>query len=617
MYSVKVIFQVVLMENTSDSKRKTIVKVLIFVLLLSLLSLSILQLETFTYNEPARRAWPKQLSFYDTSFWNITKAINDPLNITTINSEIRSYDDAFINFTDIFFFSESYNNVDIYIFAEILIPLNFSYPLPAILIIHGYGGSHSSFVDFAVEIVKQGYIAILIDAPDSGQSTPYPSKAPESLINTTNGPQDSYFYHVAWAGMRAISVLEKIPQVDKDRIAVTGGSMGGIMSFIIGAVDPRVKAIVPIVAGGNFVDCFLSGTLATALTTPNTSLDSEKITNFLRYFDVYAYASKLKIPTLMLSSTNDEYFTLIGLNDTFAIIPSEKWWFLAPNWHHFSAYPGWIKTSIRFLDYIFKNGTPLPHVDIESVSNTAFGITVYGKSSLENSNIWVVWRSGLPGDVWKLDRMTECNNNHFSVTIVPTFSGKVTFYLALEDPTTGLFIVTTHVKTIFVITSQALLAIVALLISLLGLIYFEKDVLSSFRNVLLYFSKKTNYYCTFGLTVLSFGGLWIDWIVFVNKTSLSFFTFVERYGNTFKVNPWGSVLPVVIFSFLFLSYLFTKRKVFSYSLVITFSLFTLVFVMLLRNITTDVLIVIPGIGGFITILSPLFLVVNELVIFKK
>jgi len=49
-----------------------------------------------------------------------------------------------------------------------------------------------------------------------------------------------------WNAIRGIDLLAARPEVDPEKIGVTGISGGGAMSWFIGAIDPRVKAVAPV-----------------------------------------------------------------------------------------------------------------------------------------------------------------------------------------------------------------------------------------------------------------------------------------------------------------------------------------------------------------------------------
>lgn len=126
-------------------------------------------------------------------------------------------------------------------------------PFPAVLNPHGHwehgrleNSDKCSVPGRCINFAKQGYIAFTYDMVgrnDSKQVTHTPD---------TLGERRNRLWGISlgglqlWNSIRAIDFLESLSDVDKERIACTGASGGGTQTFLLCAVDDRVKVAAPV-----------------------------------------------------------------------------------------------------------------------------------------------------------------------------------------------------------------------------------------------------------------------------------------------------------------------------------------------------------------------------------
>jgi dienelactone hydrolase len=125
--------------------------------------------------------------------------------------------------------------------------------LPTIVYVCGHSsrgrdGNKTAFQDHGLWFANNGYICMILDTLQLGE-------IPGIHHGTYGRIPPRWWWHSAgytpagvecWNGVRAIDYLVTRPDVDKDRIGVTGISGGGAATFWIAAADERVKVAAPV-----------------------------------------------------------------------------------------------------------------------------------------------------------------------------------------------------------------------------------------------------------------------------------------------------------------------------------------------------------------------------------
>ena len=194
-------------------------------------------------------------------------------------------------------------------------------PFPAVLLVHGGGGK--ALPKWAEHWAARGDCALAMDLAGHGPAGPLadggPGQGDDIKFQEFDGKtaRDMWTYHGVAAVVRAHNLLRTLPEVDKDRVAVTGISWGGYLTCIIAGVDDRLKAAVPVYGCG-----FLHENSAW-----KPRLDGFHATRRDRWvntFDPSRYLGSVKCPILFLNGTNDFAYPLDSYQKSYSLVKAPR-----------------------------------------------------------------------------------------------------------------------------------------------------------------------------------------------------------------------------------------------------------------------------------------------------
>lgn len=143
----------------------------------------------------------------------------------------------------------------LYVTANLYVPREVPQPLPAILYVCGHGrvevdgvslGNKVHYQHHPAWFARNGYVCLAIDTLQLGEI--------EGIHHGTYREGMWWWLNrgytpagvEAWNCVRALDLLQSLPEVDSERLGVTGRSGGGAYSWWIAAIDDRIKCAVPV-----------------------------------------------------------------------------------------------------------------------------------------------------------------------------------------------------------------------------------------------------------------------------------------------------------------------------------------------------------------------------------
>lgn len=143
----------------------------------------------------------------------------------------------------------------LYVTANFYLPKQVTKPLPVVLYLCGHAGVKIDNVSYgnkthyhfhAVWFARHGYACLVLDSLQLGEIEGIHHGTYRYGMWWWNNRGYTPAGVEAWNCVRALDYLQSRPEVDPERIGVTGRSGGGAYSWWIAAIDSRVKAAVPV-----------------------------------------------------------------------------------------------------------------------------------------------------------------------------------------------------------------------------------------------------------------------------------------------------------------------------------------------------------------------------------
>jgi dienelactone hydrolase len=279
------------------------------------------------------------------------------------------------------------------VFAYYAVPPNATGPMPAVVLVHGGGGA--AFPEWAWMWAQRGYVAIAMDLAGKGaQREPLPDGGPDQtdtqkFSDIADGLQEAWTYHAVANVVRAVSFLASRPEVDAERIGITGISWGGYLTSIVAGVDQRLKAAVPVYGCG-----FIYRNSPWVKNLDGLPSDLRRL--WIENFDPSSHLPRARVPMLWVNRTNDFHYRMDNYQSSYQLPSGPRKLSIIIDRNH-SHPAGWAPSEIAiFMDEQLRGGAPLPKMELAVRSERK--VSAGFQAAVEPSSAALVYTAGDPTD---------------------------------------------------------------------------------------------------------------------------------------------------------------------------------------------------------------------------
>jgi len=259
--------------------------------------------------------------------------------------------------SSLFYANEPYRGRPTRVFAYYARPEQGKGPFPAMVLVHGGGGK--AFPQWAGMWADRGYAALAMDLGGVGPDGKRTDDAGPAQGDVTRFQPDElkdvWSYHAVAAVVRGVSLLAAMPEVDSDRIGITGISWGGYLTCIVAGLDDRLKVAVPVYGCGFIHE-------NSAWIPIFRKMPDAKRRAWIYNYEPSRYLAQCRMPVLFVNGTNDFAYPLDSYQKSYRLVGNRTLCVTVkmPHGHQ----PGWKPREIGiFVDQHLRGGKSLQRVE--------------------------------------------------------------------------------------------------------------------------------------------------------------------------------------------------------------------------------------------------------------
>ena len=313
--------------------------------------------------------------------------------------------------------------------------------VPGMVLIHGGGGT--AFADWVRLWNSRGYAAIAMDTcgcvpgGEPGARPRHEFGGPEGWGGWAQidwPREDQWSYHAVADIALAQSLLGSLPEVDAERIGVTGISWGGYLTSLVAGIDSRFKLAAPVYGCGYYLD--------TCFAEPLGNLTDEQRKRWMRWWDPSAYLCRAKMPTLWVNGTNDFAYWLPATRQSCRAAAGPATLSVRIRMAH-GHEPGQNPEEIRvFADSILRDGPPFPRIISQGRGGSEVAVHYESPIKIVRAELTYSKDDGpWPERLWEASEASLHPDGRVTATLP---EGVTVYYLNLFDER-GVVVSTEHV----------------------------------------------------------------------------------------------------------------------------------------------------------------------------